>query len=373
MELTLRSAVRKTIGDTIFFVDHELPVCVLRRPHEPDLCLSWPELDTGIHSPTMDLHPTDTALWVVYRSNDEGGDERYPALSSKNVISAVRIGIDGTLGIVRTEAEDFLGVTNLGLWTVVSAPVEVEESYRGGKLPAGWSHLSTLSLHAPNRTRRSFVTDRYAYLIYEVDTHHFLVVSPSPAVATPEGYDGFSFDYRTAVLPLGPLTVWPSSIVFRHIVRSGWGRKFTDEIHEFSDSDPEPTEEQRFDVPASVQTVWTPVQLSEAQKSQAISAMSSQFKNAATYWTTETGQSSPLSQDMSQIRMEIKGTWPLVTICVSFCHPYFAGGRMQRSIEVFDAAGRIRFNQYADIHLMEDLDTLNLPDKSAAHDGILEI
>jgi len=63
------------------------------------------------------------------------------------------------------------------------------------------------------------------------------------------------------------------------------------------------------------------------------------------------------------------GAW----VDVSFTHPYFPGGRLRRSIRVFDDAGRVRPSMYNSIHLMEDLETRALPDPADAHNGVLDI
>jgi hypothetical protein len=76
---------------------------------------------------------------------------------------------------------------------------------------------------------------------------------------------------------------------------------------------------------------------------------------------------------MRDAEVHLEGTWPDTRVVVTFRHPHWPDGRLRRSVRVFDDAGRITSNPFADIGLMEDLDTGHLPPADRARDGFLDV
>ena len=75
---------------------------------------------------------------------------------------------------------------------------------------------------------------------------------------------------------------------------------------------------------------------------------------------------------MSGSSVTVVGDWPRTRVVVAFRHASRPGLLLRRTLPVFDAAGRIATAEYASIHLMEDVETGQLPPASAARDGVLE-
>ncbi|WP_219412963.1 hypothetical protein [Pseudonocardia nigra] len=97
------------------------------------------------------------------------------------------------------------------------------------------------------------------------------------------------------------------------------------------------------------------------------------FAGLEAFWTDEAGATAPLAAGMTDARAALDGEWPDLAVRVTFRHPYFPGGLLSRRIPLVDELGRPVEPEYADIGLMEDLDTGYLPPMTEAVDGILEI
>lgn len=76
---------------------------------------------------------------------------------------------------------------------------------------------------------------------------------------------------------------------------------------------------------------------------------------------------------MTQIQVEVVGEWPDTTMELSFRHPLYPGGRMLRTYQVFDGAGRVIEHEYPEMELVEDLLTGDIPPAARAVDGVLDI
>lgn len=364
---------RTTIGKTTFFVDEERPVALVRREAEPDLFLAWPELDAGLFVPHVSVYPASDALWVVYESDDDGGDDHYPALRAPSQVLAVRIGTDGSLGHVRTEGVSVVGATRAGLWTSDSMGEKIDDDYRGGDLPTDWAAPTTLLIHLPGRPTRRLEVDRYVNAVQEEDQGHVLFVNPSPPVAHHDGV-GIDYEYRCAALAVGTHDQWPTHVRFRDFVPQGWGTPVAPE-RLGRDHDPWATGQDpvRIDLSSVDGTHWQRVTLTDAQKTQAVSALAEQFANADSYWRAADGTTSPLAEGVRETHVGVLGEWPRTVVQVTCRHPYFPAGRIRRSMRVFDDAGRIKFDRYAGLEFMEDLDTTALPDIREARDGVLDV
>ncbi|PFG98896.1 hypothetical protein A8924_6422 [Saccharopolyspora erythraea NRRL 2338] len=76
---------------------------------------------------------------------------------------------------------------------------------------------------------------------------------------------------------------------------------------------------------------------------------------------------------LSDARSEIEGEWPDLRVRLAFRHPHLPGGWLRRRWRVFDEVGRPTSETHADVHLMEDLETGQLPPPEEAVDGVLDI
>lgn len=367
---------RVAIGLTTFFVDAERPVAMVRRPGVSDRFITWPDLPTGIHSPEVRIHPAADALWVCYTSHDEGGDERYPALGSPPQLAAVRIGIDGSTGYIHAEHVTFLGVDAQGLWTGTSLHQPTDDNYTGGPLPESHAHPETLLRHQPGHPPLRIEFDRHVDLVRQTGQGTELWLNPSPPITHPDGAGGAGYEYRCTKVLLPPVHTPGGRLRFRDLVPEGWGQAVgADEFEALEGQYPDASERdpERIDLTGVPGTGWDLVALTNEQREQAIAAMAGQFAHLEAYWHGGTDGPQPLARGLGHAAVQVTGDWPLSRIEITFTHPHYLRGRMRRTIQVFDTAGRIRFNPYADIHLMEDLDTCSLPDPDQARDGILQI
>lgn len=81
----------------------------------------------------------------------------------------------------------------------------------------------------------------------------------------------------------------------------------------------------------------------------------------------------PRESTWSTWQVDVIGEWPETLVHVTCRHSYFPAGRIRRSIRIFDDAGRIKFDRYASIQFMEDLDTHAPPAIREARNGILDV
>jgi hypothetical protein len=357
---------------TTFFVDAERPVAVVRRTAMPELCLSWRELDIGIRGPNVWVHRAPDALWVVYQGDDDVRDDRYPEMLAPGHGMAVRIDVDGSVGMVRFERMTVVGATRDGLWTSSSPCEEIDHGYRGGELPAGWAAPTTLHIHFPGRPTRTLDVDRYVNVVREEAHGLVMFVNPSPPISHPDD-SGFTYEYRCTALALGAVEQWPEQVKFRDYVPQGGGTPVAQERLDLGYDSFAPSQDPaRIDLAAAARTRWTLVSLTDAQKIQAVNAMADQFMDATdTYWHPSDENTRPRAYGVHDTAVDVIGEWPETVVRVTCRHPYFPAGKIRRCIRIFDDAGRIRFDRYASIHFMEDLDTHALPDLREAKDGIL--
>ncbi|NIZ90271.1 hypothetical protein [Kineococcus rubinsiae] len=90
------------------------------------------------------------------------------------------------------------------------------------------------------------------------------------------------------------------------------------------------------------------------------------------YWLGPDGWH-PLTQGMSGSRARLVGDWPATQLEFTFDYAPRPGVRLRRSIPLFDEVGAIANPEYADIGLMEDLDTGRTPPLEDARDGYLDM
>lgn len=96
------------------------------------------------------------------------------------------------------------------------------------------------------------------------------------------------------------------------------------------------------------------------------------FDNLDTYWHRADGTVSPLSDGLSGARVSVQGDWPDARLVVTLQHRCRPGLLLRRTLPLFDEQGSPIEHRYADIHLMEDLDTGYVAPADEAVDGVLD-
>ena len=97
------------------------------------------------------------------------------------------------------------------------------------------------------------------------------------------------------------------------------------------------------------------------------------FSHLDTYWTHPDGRVTPLSDGMSDTQVEIVGDWPDTTLEVAFAWTQRPGVRLRRVIGLYDDLGRPTSPRYADINLMEDLDTGHVAPTPSSDSNLLDM
>jgi hypothetical protein len=67
------------------------------------------------------------------------------------------------------------------------------------------------------------------------------------------------------------------------------------------------------------------------------------------------------------------GEWPDARLEWTFGHSSRPGLILRRRVDLFDEVGRTVYPEYADVGLMEDLDTDRIPPAERARDGVLDM
>ncbi|CCH89200.1 conserved protein of unknown function [Modestobacter italicus] len=93
------------------------------------------------------------------------------------------------------------------------------------------------------------------------------------------------------------------------------------------------------------------------------------FANLDHYWIHADGRVTPLTDGLSGSRVDVVGAWPDTALHITFDYAARPGRRLRRIVPLFDELGRPTSPEYAEIHLMETLDTKDLPDGSAPSDS----
>ena len=374
MHTLMKPLPRVSIEGTTFLVDEEKPVALVQRPGKRDVFHTWPGLEMGILSPDVGLLEGPDALWVCYSWGNDGEHDDFQALNQASRTAVVRLGIDGSMGVLTIDDASIVGSTSHGIWTSSRANEELDDDYRGGELPAEWSTSTTLKVHAPGIEARSLQTDRYVIAVREEPSGLVIFVNPSPPLVLPDHYGGRKYDYRCTALELGQVSELPQEIRFRDFIPNGWGPGASAKRLGL-EYDPwgTPTEDAIVDLSNIEDTAWKKAVLTQEQIDGAVEAIARQFRDADHYWNTENGTTVPLTNGVSQTDVNVVGSWPESTVILTFNYRDCPGVRLRRRLRVFDDAGRVLLNPYASIHLMEDLDTKDLPELSEARGGFLDI
>ncbi|GAA5205633.1 hypothetical protein [Microbacterium kyungheense] len=345
--------VQVQAGEVRIAISGDHPVGLVRGPGT-EVVVSWPDLDVGSRATSITVLAAPTGAWVFYRP-DESED---PALPDGKP-AAVHIATDGQITrFTEVRGHQPLGVTRHGLWVTADAFPKLDD-------PSAWQQPRHAEVLIPGGSSRIITTDRRIAFVMETDTSPRLILYSGAPAATTARLGGTTYSYRYASVALGDEL--PAEI------------NIADDRFELFDEQellramgnvaPRPLDVAPIESPIP----WSLIHLSTAEQNAAVASTLREFDHLASYWHGQDGRTSPLSRGLGDPRVEPVGEWPHTRVEVSFTHPHFPGGRLRRTLRVFDEAGRVRPSMYASIHLMEDLDTSALPDPANAHNGVLDI
>ncbi|MFD1722321.1 hypothetical protein [Amnibacterium endophyticum] len=365
------------VGGTEIVVDQGRPVAAVVDPDGRVAFASWPDLPVGPVEPEPVLLPAPDSAWVFYPPATVAlmDDSHEDALLDRDS-PAVQVRPDASVSVVRLGDRNAIGATTGLLWTTVPRQQQLDDAYRGDPLPPDWEDPTLLVPVRPDGTTSELRVDRHVLAVFEERDLVHVLVAPTPPIAEHDGSGGTSYDYRTSeiALPVGePL---PTRLRFLDHHPDGLGpavepRRCWWTPHAWG-MPPAPARTiDLADVPGSRwrrTTVLTPAQIADA-----IAAARGWFGDPNAYWRGEDGTEFPLASGVHDAEVHIEDEWPSTRVVITFRHHHWPEGRLRRSVRVFDDAGRLTSNPYADIHLMEDLDTAHLPSPADARDGHLDV
>ena len=114
------------------------------------------------------------------------------------------------------------------------------------------------------------------------------------------------------------------------------------------------------------------VALAAEQVREHVGGVRSRFGQLDAFWRTPDGTLHPLASGLTQPTVAVVGDWPDTRLVITLTHSSRPGLRLRRTLALFDERGRPEEHEYADIHLMEDLDTGYLAPATEAVDGVLD-
>ncbi len=366
------------VGGTEIVVDQDRPIAALLGPDGSSRFVTWPDLPVGTISPLPTLLPAPDGAWVHYPPPPETGSDQdlAPLLASQDS-AAVHIDATGTVTRIRTGAHHAVGTSTGALWTAPDRGQRVDLGYRGGPLPPDWSEPTPLAVHRRDGSAAAVLVDRYVPTVVEEDGDVHVVVAPTPPIAHPDGFGGTSFEYRWSEVVLPSDSAPPATIRFLEHHPDGLGpavgpgrvwrsRRWTSRDRALRRSPG-----RWIDLSSVRGSRWRTAALSRDRVAAAEEAASGWFR---LFGQTEDGGTGPIAEGLHDAEVQLEGAWPDTRVVLTFRHPYWPGGRLRRTLRVFDDAGRLRSEPYADVFLAEDLAASgNLPPVDAARHGVRDV
>lgn len=132
----------------------------------------------------------------------------------------------------------------------------------------------------------------------------------------------------------------------------------------------------RFDLSGVAGASWQMVE----PAAEAVAASTAALRDAFTglgdpgvVWTADSDEPRRSRSAHRAVEVTVEGTWPDTEVVVSFEHTDVPFLRLRRRYRVFDASGRPNDWGYVTVYLEEDIATGDIPPRSAAVDGVLDI
>jgi hypothetical protein len=355
----LKSLPPVEVGSSTFFVDERRPVAaiVTNGDFDSPQFVTWPWATMPKNATEASVRVGSGGVWVEY---EELADLAVRVPGEEQHV-AVFVPASGTPAAVDLGAFGVVGVDGDGLWAAIpESPSSREDEREGHYVPSEPSGPRELRHYRLDGSFERTVVDRIVIGVERSADGLSIEYYETPVVSS--GEDGGSIDVSYPVYGFAiTLTAGlPASIQVEH-----HSPTFVtdDRFSYFDDVDLREggTESGRtFDLAGVADTNWPTVALDQATIDETVEAALEAFRYLAEFWEADDGSKVPLTDGVSD---------PTV---VTFRHPHFEAGVLRHSLELFDGAGRPILDEYANIWLMEKIDT-NLPSKSAAVDGILDL
>ncbi|MGG7465089.1 hypothetical protein [Plantibacter sp. YIM 135347] len=410
----LHSLRRETVDGTTFFVDAERPVAALDDGGGADggagtglRFVAWADAPQPIIALSARLIPVPNGVWVIYQVTDPGLLRPPPDIGA---VSAVRIGVDGSVDWIDVGAGRVVGAEDRTLW--------IDERRSGAARDEDeWTTPWDITLKSVDGSTRTLGWDRPIMMVRAVGGASADAVSDgglevlferSAPIMVVSNVDGLG---STGFMPVRMMVRTPGGSGLMPIPNSFWPKKRQSDVVlvrlpsserlpariGFDDLDPSDVTEVTEANMAEVLDIanrsrqqppapdidlsgvpgsrWPLVDLPAETIDAAVTAGRRLFEPLV---TPDGSQGTGFgSHSITNAVVRAVGDWPRTIIEVVFAHPHVTDAlgpdaRMRRRVRVFDDAGRVQLSEYADVHLWEDLAT-KLPPIDQAVGGVLDI
>ncbi len=367
------------VGKSTIVPDAHRPVAAIIDEDSMVNWVVWPDAPLPDRSiGEVRLWTTPTGAWVVYETDDS--DE------PRNVVErlAVHLTPGGVTAACSIGEGRPVGVDPDGLWVGdprdASLWMEDPDSFGGPEPGPPRSTPATDLLRLGTDGSRSVV--RVDHLVHRVDvtgtalTLQYYPTGPRP-IRHADG-SGWNYSYEPRQVVIDITDGLPRSIHTDLL----WSQPAVPVDEEAWDREEERRRsavgawQGRLDLDGVDGAAWPLAQLDDAERTRAISALRSQFEDLANpnmVWRAGQNSTREEPSDYSDVTISEEGIWPTTEIVVSFTHRLIKKLRLRRRYRVFDDAGYPRSWLYVTIHLDEDLYTENIPPRTSAVDGVLEL
>ncbi|PZE30084.1 hypothetical protein [Curtobacterium sp. MCBD17_028] len=132
----------------------------------------------------------------------------------------------------------------------------------------------------------------------------------------------------------------------------------------------------RIELDGVAGTRWHLAERSHEQIVADVEAVRSQFTGLSSdtvMWTAEDDAMHRVPSDYRNVEVVVEGAWPRDVVVATFEHRRYPYVRFRRRVPVHDASGRPIVRLYLSVHLDEMLDTGQVPPRSEAVDGVLDL
>lgn len=327
-----------TIGDTRFAVSHEEPIAVIRSPALGIVQVTWPDFDIGGRSTGLLIWPTNSGVWLTYTASAPEGDASRPLAILYLTASAEIIEFEVKL------SGRAVGATRHGLWIVATSDPGIHATDE-------WTAFYDLQVLSPSDSVRKVRLDRRVFLVLDDGEAPRLMAYGGP----PELESAFGGQrVRKTVVEIQLPDELPDIVSI-----PAFEPRTVDEMRFLSSLRPSlPVHRSpRADDPRAR---WSLPSLTGEEIQVAVAAVVTEFSDLDAAGLTDP-------------KIDVIGEFPHTRVEVTFAHPAWnPSGRLRRTVDVFDRAGRIIDNQYASVHLMEDLATSPPKEPGEPVDGVME-
>jgi hypothetical protein len=383
-------------GATVL-VDPHLPVAAVEREGQRTV-VTWPDAPLPVIAGSAALVAAPDAAWIVYSPNDE--DHEFVIGHPEDGSTAVCVGIDGGLAVVKIGGRVAVGADVIGLWTVEPTPAGNPSSHLAWEgealLPPDPSEadlsaapledwedlpdidaepidLNAIDWDAPGEfeevistdptppsllvrfgrdgSRREVRVDREITAVREVEGELWLDYAPTgPRIDTTGRYH-----YPERTIRLGPESLVPESVnvadwVSTEVPEREWAAMLEEQGAKWAD----------VDLSIEQGARWTVRSLDPALVERTVAWVQQQLEGLRgehRVWVPGEGSWHRVRSDYRDLSVRVEGAWPELAVIADFAWRGWEGELVRFLVHPFDGAGRPNVLRALTTYLEEDLET----------------